>query len=265
MTRVDRLDVGMFLYEVLGFPMPQFFGGIYKPFLLLSFSFFLFSPIFCVSSLLRAQDDLLLFLRYDPLFFYLNFISFSCVLMFEYFEVRRLSPYVSFFFARIGASLESSGGGCPQVELFISSDSTLGLFLADLYPLLRQSLDWFQSLREMLVEVGVGSKVRSSELETGLLSSDKPVEVEVDTTVTVPLSSKPSSSKKKSRAFHALKEECTLDEDTLLGLEIDFNFLMRLRFSCPVSVKRSVPLLLAMCVSTRLHSKVALGSSFILL
>lgn len=63
--------------------------------------------------------------------------SFYFVLMFDYFEVRHLSPFISFFFAHVGASLESSIGGCPQVELFISRGSTLRLVFADLYPLLR--------------------------------------------------------------------------------------------------------------------------------
>lgn len=72
--------------------------------------------------------------------------------------------------------------------------------MANLYPLLHQSLNWFQSL--------------SSALEMGLLSNDDPVEVETDITASMPLSFKPSSSR-ETRSFHALKEECTLDEDTL--------------------------------------------------
>ena len=48
------------------------------------------------------------------------------------------------------------------------------------------------------------SKVRSSELEIGLSSSDKPVEG--DTAVSAP---------REVRAFHALEEECRLDNETL--------------------------------------------------
>ena len=48
------------------------------------------------------------------------------------------------------------------------------------------------------------SEVRSSELETGLLSSDKPVEGDI--AVSVP---------REVRAFHALKEACGLDDETL--------------------------------------------------
>ena len=47
-------------------------------------------------------------------------------------------------------------------------------------------------------------EVRSSELETGLSSSDDPVEG--DTTVSTP---------QEVRAFHALEEVCGLDGETL--------------------------------------------------
>lgn len=90
--------------------------------------------------------------------------------------------------------------------------------MTDLYPLLHQSLNWYHLLREISVEERLCSKVRSTEQETGLSSSDKPVEMEVDIVALKPLSSKPSSSKppfsSKARAFHALKESCNLDENT---------------------------------------------------
>ena len=61
--------------------------------------------------------------------------------------------------------------------------------------------------------------VRSSELETGLSSSDKPMEMEIDTVTLKPSSFKPFSSKpssfKKPRSFHAFHELCGLDKDTL--------------------------------------------------
>ena len=174
--------------------------------------------------------------------------------MFDYSEVRCLSPSISFIFSRLGASFESSGGGCPQVELFISKSSTLGLVLADLYPLLRQSLDWFQSLQEMSVELGVGSEVRSSELEMGLSSSNNPMEVEADTVVSIPLSSKPSSSKMESWAFHASKEECSLDGETLFRFRDRFQFPNETRIRLPCLGEKACALFLARCVSTRLHS-----------
>lgn len=72
------------------------------------------------------------------------------------------------------------------MSFFASRDNALELTLADLYPLLRQSLDWFQSLREMSMEV------RSSKLDIGFSSSDKAVEA--DTMVSTPSSLNPSSS-----------------------------------------------------------------------
>jgi len=55
-------------------------------------------------------------------------------------------------------------------------------------------------------EERVTSEVRSSELETRLSSSDDLVEVERDTTASVPSSSL-SPHWREIRAFHALKEE----------------------------------------------------------
>ena len=65
--------------------------------------------------------------------------------MVDHYEIRNLSPSVSFFFACLGASLSSFGNHCPQVGDFALGDNSLGLVLGDLYPLLRQSLDWFKA------------------------------------------------------------------------------------------------------------------------
>ena len=43
--------------------------------------------------------------------------------------------------------------------------------MGDLYPLLRQSLDWFRTVPETLREERMGSEIRSSDLETSLSSS----------------------------------------------------------------------------------------------
>ena len=56
-------------------------------------------------------------------------------------EVRRLCPSISFFFARLGASLGFSHSFCPLVEDFVFGGSGLSLVLADLLPLLRQSVN----------------------------------------------------------------------------------------------------------------------------
>ena len=75
--------------------------------------------------------------------------------------------------------------------------------MGDLLPLLCQSIDWFKGL---VSERGAMSKVRSSELEIGLSSSDNPVEVGEDTIVSIP---------REVGAFSALREECSLDVEIL--------------------------------------------------
>ena len=88
-------------------------------------------------------------------------------------EVRALCSSVSFLFARLGAFLGISRNFCPLVEDFVGGENSLNLVLADLFLLLRQSVDWFKDLvsdRRAMLEV------RSRELETGLSSSDGLVE-----------------------------------------------------------------------------------------
>ena len=113
--------------------------------------------------------------------------------MVDYSDIRSISPSVASFFARLGASLDSSIGHCPRVGDFVLGDSSLGLVLGDLYPLLHRSLDWFGIVREVRRE-RMGSKVRSSVLETGLLSSASMTGAETDTTTSIPVSSQPSIS-----------------------------------------------------------------------
>ena len=95
----------------------------------------------------------------------------------------------------------------------------MSVALADLLPLLCQSIDWFENL---VKERGRMSKVRSIELETGLPSSDRPVKG--DTTV---------SALREVRAFHALKEECDLDDETLSRFKDRFQFPDRVRVRLP--------------------------------
>ena len=93
----------------------------------------------------------------------------------------------------------------------------MGIVLADLLPLLRQSINWFWDLvREAM------SEVRSSELETGLPSSGDPVEG--DTTVSNP---------REVRAFYTLNEECGLNADTLGRFKDKFQFPERVRIRLP--------------------------------
>ena len=143
--------------------------------------------------------------------------------MVDHSEIRCLSPFVSFFIARLRVFLGSLGSCRPLIEDFISRDSALSPVLVNLCPLLHQSLNWFQSLREMSMEERVGSKVRSSELEMGLSSSDDTIGVKTDTTTSVPLSSQPSPSR-PIRPFHALKEEYSLNKNTLSRFRDRFQF-----------------------------------------
>jgi len=68
------------------------------------------------------------------------------------------------------------------------------------------------------------SEVRSSELETGLSSSDDPIEVEEDIVASSPW---------EIRAFHAIREVCGLDPETLSRFKDRFQFLERFRVRLP--------------------------------
>ena len=135
--------------------------------------------------------------------------------MVDYSDIRRTSPSVAFFFARLDMFIGFSSGHCPYVGNFALTNSSLSLVLGDLYPLLCQSLDWFKSVRGVLRRENMGSKVRSSDLEANLSSSASTGGVEMDTAISVPSSSLPSISA-SPQSFHALKEESSLREDTFI-------------------------------------------------
>ena len=116
-------------------------------------------------------------------------------------EVRVVCPSVSFLFARLGASLDTSNAFLPLIENFVFEGCGLRVVVGELFPVLSQSINWFGGLIEERKRM---SEVQSSELETGLSSNDGPMEE--DTTV---------SSPREVRAFHTLKEVCGLDADTL--------------------------------------------------
>ena len=97
--------------------------------------------------------------------------------------------------------------------------------MTELCPLLRQSLDWFEGL---IREQGIMSEVRSSELDTRLLSSGEPVEG--DTTVSTP---------QEVRAFYALKEACGLDADTVAKFKDRFQFPERVYVRWPSDEDRA--------------------------
>ena len=104
--------------------------------------------------------------------------------------------------------------------------------LADLLPLLRQSVDWFEDL---VSEERATLEVRSSELETGLLTSDDPVEVEEDTAASGP---------REIRAFHALGKVCGLDAEVLSRFRDRFQFPERVRVRLPHGEERDCHFLL---------------------
>ena len=74
------------------------------------------------------------------------------------------------------------------------------------------------------------SELRSSELETGLLSRDDPVKVEEYTAVSIP---------REVRAFHALGEVCSLDDETLSRFKGRFQFPDRVRVRLPHGKERA--------------------------
>ena len=101
----------------------------------------------------------------------------------------------------------------------------MGVALADLLPLLRQSIDWFEGL---VREQAAMSEVRSSEFEIGLSSSDDLVEG--DTAVSTPC---------EVRAFYALEEVCGLDANTLGRFKDRFQFLEQVRVHLPSEEDRA--------------------------
>ena len=163
-------------------------------------------------------------------------------------EIRVAFLSISFFFARLGASLGASHAFFPLVENFVFEGSSLGVMLGDLFPLLYQSIDWFKGLvseqREMF-------EVRSSELETRLPSNDNPMEEEADTAISVP---------REVRAFHALREACNLDDETLSRFRDRFQFPERVRVHLPQGEERACHFSLGRFASTKLLSSASLGS-----
>ena len=92
------------------------------------------------------------------------------------------------------------------------------MVLAELFSLLRQSVVWFENLAS---EHRAMSEVRYNELETGLSSSNDPVEVEEDTA---------ASSHNNLRPSMLLGKCVAWTSRHILGLERNFNSLRRLRF-----------------------------------
>ena len=158
--------------------------------------------------------------------------------MVDYSDIRRTSPLVAFFFACLGVFIGFSIGHRPRVGDFALGDSSLSLVLGDLYPLLCQFLDWFGSVRGVLRRENMGSEVRSSDLEASLSSSIGTGGVETDISISIPSSSLPSVSA-SPQSFHALKEECSLREDTFIRFRYRFQFPEETRVYLPRKGKKS--------------------------
>ena len=110
-------------------------------------------------------------------------------------------------------------GVFPHLENFVFKGNSLGVVVADLLPLLRQSIDWFWGL---VREREAMSEVRSSKLEIGLSSRGDLVEGDIAV-----------SNPREVRAFYALKEECELDVDTLGRFKDRFQFPEWVRVRLP--------------------------------
>ena len=85
--------------------------------------------------------------------------------MVDYFVVRVACPLIAFFFAHLGCLLESVEGEClERVSFFVGVDCPYTSVLFSLFPLISRSAGVARLLKMF--------EVRSSDLETGLSSSD---------------------------------------------------------------------------------------------
>ena len=148
-------------------------------------------------------------------------------LMIDFAFIKKKTPSVLFFFARLGDFLESSGGCRPHIGLFVPRDC--GAFrhvLLSLYPLILHSLI-VHHLEMNAIEYR-DSDVRSSEIETCLSSSGESTDKDFEIVMSKPpSSSKPFSSSKTSLSsipFHALSESCFLELRHLKSIRKRFQF-----------------------------------------
>ena len=100
--------------------------------------------------------------------------------------IRCTSPLDTFFFARLGAFISCSSGPYPSIRDFALGDSGLSLVLGELYPLLCESLSWFESVWEVLRREKMNSKGRSSDLGAILSSSAGVGKIKIDTAISRP-------------------------------------------------------------------------------
>ena len=84
----------------------------------------------------------------------------------------------------------------------------------------------------------MGFEVRSSDLETGLSFSAGTAGAKTNTTASIPVSSQPFVLQ-PPRSFHAFKEECSLNEETLGRFRDRFQFPEETRICLPRSGENS--------------------------
>ena len=191
-------------------------------------------------------------------------------------KIRRASPFIAFLFARLGALVDSrsdtlgvvpSSNPYPYIGDFMVASSGLGSVLGELYPLLRNSLVWFKSIREALRRENMGSEMGSDNLERDLSSDVGTVGARVDTATFAP-SGAPSSSHPpvsgEVHSFHAFKKKCSLKIEVFNKLRDIFQFPDETRARLPRKVRRLVPLPIGKFVSMRLRFCAASGFSSIL-
>lgn len=152
--------------------------------------------------------------------------------------IRHTSPSISFFFACLGAFIGYRSGPYPPIKDFSLGDSSLSLVLGELYPLLYEFLNWFESMRGVLRREKMSSKVRSSDLVANLSSSAGTGKVETDAVVSRPSSFCPSVPA-SSWPFYALQEKCSLNKDTFHRFRDRFQFPKETRVCLPRKCEKS--------------------------
>ena len=182
--------------------------------------------------------------------------------MVGYSEIQRSSPSVAFLFAQLGALIESSvkplGVLSPvstysSIEGFVFSSGGLGLVLGDLYPLLYKSQVWFKSVREVLRREVMGFDVGSGDLERGASPNLGGERTGADTATSA------SSSSAIVRAFHALKEKCSLKIEVFSKFKDRFQFPEGTRARLPRKDERACTFAHGEVCFMRLRFRAALG------
>ena len=98
--------------------------------------------------------------------------------MVDYSLVWLDSPSLSFFFTRLCFFLQTSNRKIPQVGVCVTRETPLREVLLSLYTLVHFLVGFTQSLERRVM---LGDRIRSSDLETGLSSSEKNTSQEMDT------------------------------------------------------------------------------------